>query len=58
MTKALVSARIDGVTHRALLRLAESHERSISYLVRKAVEDYVEETVEAEAKGDQGGAEI
>ena len=43
MEKVIVTARIDGQIHRDLKKVAEREERSMSYLVRKAVTAYVKE---------------
>ena len=43
MKDIVVTARIDGQTHKGLRRLAERDDRSISYLLRKAAEQYVSE---------------
>jgi len=47
MQRIPISTRIEGQTHTRLLEIAEMQDRSISYLVRKAVEQYV--------KGKEGG---
>ena len=41
MKKLIVTARIDGQTHSDLKMIAKQEDRSVSYLLRKAVEQYV-----------------
>ena len=41
MEKVVVTARIDGQTEQQLRKVAKREDRSVSYLVRKAVERYV-----------------
>ena len=41
MEKVIVTARIDGQTEEELRNVAKREDRSVSYLVRKAVERYV-----------------
>ena len=41
MKKLIVTARIDGQTHSDLKMIAKREDRSVSYLLRKAVEQYV-----------------
>ena len=41
MKDIVVTARIDGQTHQTLKKLAERDDRSISYLLRKAAEQFV-----------------
>ena len=41
MQDIIITARIDGPTHRDLRSVAEREERSISWLVRRAVEGYL-----------------
>ena len=41
MKDIVVTARIDGQTHQNLRKLAERDDRSISYLLRKAAEQFV-----------------
>lgn len=43
MEKVIVTARIDGETHRDLRSIAEREDRSMSWLIRRAVEDFVKE---------------
>jgi predicted transcriptional regulator len=40
MDKAIVATRIDNQTLRALRELAQRQDRTVSYLVRKAVEEF------------------
>lgn len=42
MEKILISTRLDTQTHGFLQRIAERKDRKVAYLVRKAVEEYVE----------------
>ena len=44
----IVTARIDGQTHDGLMAMAKEEDRSVSYLVRKAVEKYLESEVNGE----------
>ncbi|MBT4510803.1 MAG: ribbon-helix-helix protein, CopG family [Chloroflexi bacterium] len=39
----IITARIGGQTHDGLMAIAKEKDRSVSYLVRKAVEQYLEE---------------
>ncbi len=48
--KTLVATRIEAREHQVLQRMAAAQDRTISYLVRKAVEQYV-------ASGDEEGEE-
>ena len=41
MKKLIVTARIDGQTHSDLKMIAKREDRSVSYLLRKAVEQYL-----------------
>ena len=41
MKDIVVTARIDGPTHQSLRKLAKRDDRSISYLLRKAAEQFV-----------------
>ena len=41
MEKLIITARIDEQTHRDLRSVAEREDRSVSWLVRKAVEGYL-----------------
>ena len=41
MKDIVVTARIDGQTHKNLVKLARQQDRSMSYLLRKAAENYV-----------------
>ena len=51
MEKVIVTARIDGQGHRDLKQIAEREDRSLSYLVRKAVEQFLTgKSVSSEAK--------
>lgn len=47
MDKVLVATRLERPTHDHLKRLAEQQDRKVGYLVRKAVERFIE----AEKKG-------
>lgn len=38
----IITARIGGHTHDGLMAMAKKKDRSVSYLVRKAVEQYLE----------------
>ncbi len=49
MQKVILTARIDGETHRDLKVIAEREDRSLSYLLRKATEQYVERRSGADA---------
>ena len=51
MDKIFVATRLDTPTHSALKSLAEKKDRTVAYLLRKAVEGYVQ----AEAKKDDRG---
>ena len=42
MDKILVATRIDGQTHRILRDIGQREDRTVAYLLRKAVERYVE----------------
>ena len=42
MDKVLVATRIEVKTHRMLKAIGEKEDRTVSYLLRKAVERYVE----------------
>lgn len=42
MDKILVATRLDRQTHDSLKRLADQQDRKVGYLVRKAVELFVE----------------
>ena len=42
MNKILVATRLNAQIHSVLMLLAEKRERTVAYLVRKAVEQYVE----------------
>ena len=42
MDKVLVATRIDGQTHRILRDIGEREDRTVAYLLRKAIERYVE----------------
>tara|TARA_B100000029_G_C16712186_1_gene643681 strand:+ start:90 stop:254 length:165 start_codon:yes stop_codon:yes gene_type:complete len=42
MEKALVATRLDVQIHKALKSLAKEQDRTVSYLMRKACEQYVE----------------
>ena len=41
MQKVLIATRIGGQTHRILRNMAVQQDRTVSYLVRKAVEQYI-----------------
>jgi predicted transcriptional regulator len=43
LDKILVATRLDAPTHAALKGLADRHDRTVAYLVRKAVEQFVED---------------
>ena len=43
MKKILVATRLEAQTHTALKDLADKQDRTICYLVRKAVEQYVQQ---------------
>jgi len=51
--KILVATRLEEKTHGTLKALAESRDRTLSYLVRKAVEQYVEAATKRVKKGDK-----
>jgi len=51
MKKNFVAARLEPATHDALKALAESRDRTVSYLVRKAVEHYVKAEERIETRG-------
>ena len=42
MRKDFVATRLDAQTHEGLKTLAEAQDRTVSYLMRKACEQYVE----------------
>ncbi|MBT7912356.1 ribbon-helix-helix protein, CopG family [Candidatus Bathyarchaeota archaeon] len=44
----IVTARIDGQTHNDLMAMAKEEDRSVSYLVRKAVEKYLVREISGE----------
>ena len=52
MRKNFVATRLDVQTHGALKALAEEQDRTVSYLMRKACEQYVE-TQQKKAKKDK-----
>ena len=41
MDKVLVATRIDGKIHQILKEIGDREDRTVSYLLRKAVEQYV-----------------
>jgi predicted transcriptional regulator len=41
MSKVFVATRIEAKTHDALIVLAKQNDRTVSYLLRKAAESYV-----------------
>lgn len=43
MQKTLISTRLDEPTFKALVELAQRQERKVAFLVRKAVEAYVQQ---------------
>ena len=45
MKKLIVTARIDGQTHSDLKMIAKREDRGVSYLLRKAVEQYIDRQV-------------
>ena len=49
MDKVLIATRIDEKTHRRLQEIGGKDDRTVAYLVRKAVEEYVE----AKRRGDR-----
>ena len=55
--KVILTARINGQTHRDLRVIAEREDRTLSYLVRKAVEQYVqvESPKTTAGRGDRNG---
>jgi hypothetical protein len=48
MEKVLAATRLDGATHRMLKEMALRQERTVAYLMRKAVEQFVEVEKEKE----------
>ena len=42
MSKEFVATRLDAETHQALKALAQQQDRSVSYLLRKLAEEYVQ----------------
>ncbi len=42
MEKILVATRIDGQAHRSLKEIGREEDRTVAYLVRRAVEQYLE----------------
>ncbi len=42
MSKEFVATRLDAETHSALKTLAQQKDRSVSYLLRKMAEEYVQ----------------
>ena len=55
MEKVVVTARIDGQTDQELRKVAKREDRSVSYLVRKAVEQFVAVQGKEGANGKQEG---
>ena len=53
MQKILVATRLDAQTHAVLRDLAGKKDRTICYLVRKAVEQFIEGEKKAEKRGRQ-----
>ena len=50
MLPSLVAARIERETHRTLKELACHQGRTVGYLVRKAIEEYVESTLRTKVR--------
>ena len=61
MEKVLVATRMGARTHQALKQLARTEERTVSFLLRKAAEEYVDirsvrdPTAEAEPRASREG---
>ena len=55
MKDIVVTARIDGQTHQNLRKLAEREDRSISYLLRKAAEQFVTKNRVGQTRRKGGG---
>jgi predicted transcriptional regulator len=53
MNKILISTRLDAPIHDALKALAMRNDRTISYLLRKAVESYINPEKRASSHGQQ-----
>ena len=51
MNKVLVATRIDEKTHRRLTQIASKDDRTVSYLVRKAVEEFIEARQKLKKRG-------
>ena len=41
MEKVLVATRIDEKTHRCLLEIGDKEDRTVAYMVRRAIEEYI-----------------
>ena len=53
MDKVLVATRIDGKIHQILKEIGDREDRTVSYLLRKAVEKYVESQGKASRRKEQ-----
>ena len=51
MDKILVATRLEAQTHEALQQIAQQQDRKVGYLVRKAVEQYVQMVGEPRRSG-------